>query len=323
MSGLAPERLPPGALRGSLDLLRCPRSGQPLVVTPAGIASQDGAFTYRVSENGIPLFAEAHASEDARKQQAHYDRIAAAYLDNLAYPHTVEYTRYLDRAFLAELDPGRLGTAAELCCGRGEAFHLIGAEVGRGVGVDISLKMLDAAAAEHRDRPQLAFVQGDATALPLASGAFDSVLMLGGIHHVNDRKALFSEVFRILRPGGAFYFREPCSDFLPWRALRAIIYRLSPALDHESERPLLREETVPVLEGAGFRLRGYSTHGFLGFCFLMNSDVLVFNRVLRFLPGIRALTRVAARFDALVLGLPGLRGAGLQVIGSAVKPEAG
>jgi hypothetical protein len=107
-----------------------------------------------------------------------------------------------------------------------------------------------------------------------------------------------------------------------WRAIRAAIYRLSSTLDHARERPLLFRETVPVLEEVGLVPRRWTTHGFLGFCLFMNSDVLVFNRLFRFVPGIATLTRVSTRLDAWTTSLPGLARAGLQVIGVAEKPEA-
>src|SRR5262249_61704196 len=81
--------------------------------------------------------------------------------------------------------------------------------------------MLRKAATTHQ-HAALAFVQGDATMLPSAASNFDSVFMLGGIHHVRDRSPLFLEVARILKPGGHFYFREPVSDFVLWRAIRAV-----------------------------------------------------------------------------------------------------
>jgi SAM-dependent methyltransferase len=155
--------------------------------------------------------------------------------------------------------------------------------------------------------------------LPLRSGAFDSVFMLGGVHHVNDRQRLFSEVARILKPGGVFYFREPVSDFAPWRWIRAVVYRLSPSLDHRTERPLRHKEVIPLLERAGLRSTRWTTHGFLGFCLFMNSDVLVFNRAFRFVPGIRGLTRSCVKLDDWFLNLPGLHQAGLQVVGKAEK----
>ncbi len=77
---------------------------------------------------------------------------------------------------------------------------------------------------------------------------------------------------------------------------------------------------MPLLSDAGLVCRAWRTHGFLGFCLFMNSDVLVFNRLFRFVPGIRGLTRLAARLDDWTLRLPGLAGAGLQVVGDAEKP---
>jgi hypothetical protein len=127
------------------------------------------------------------------------------------------------------------------------------------------------------------------------------------------------EVARILRPGGIFYFREPVSDFWLWRVIRKVIYRWSPILDDQTERPLRYQDTVPMLERAGLEVEKWQTIGFLGFCLFMNSDVLIFNRLFRFVPGIRAVTRVATRLDDWVTALPGLGRTGLQVIGAARK----
>lgn len=303
------------------DKLCCPKSHQALHRENDQLVSADGVCRYAVSSTGIPLFAESFLSANAERQRTHYDKVAAKYVENLGYPHTIEYLSYLDRMFLDQIDNADLSDVAEICCGHGELLTLLDRSDIDGIGVDISSNMLEFARDKHRENKGFIFVQGDATKLPLQDAQFGSVFMFGGIHHVPDRPALFSEVFRVLRPGGRFYFREPVSDFFLWRWIRTIIYSASPSLDAETERPLLWKETVPLLERTGFRLESWKTYGFLGFCFFMNSDVLVFNRLFRFIPGIRIITRLAAYLDDFVVRLPGLSRAGLQVVGVAEKPS--
>ena len=300
--------------------LCCPKSRQVLHEENNQLVSADGAFRYTVSSADIPLFAESFLSANAERQRAHYDRVAAKYVENLSYPHTLEYLKYLDAMFLEKMGDASLTDVAEICCGHGELLTLLNRNDIRGIGIDVSSNMLEFARIKHKDSKNFIFVQGDATQLPLQDMQFSSVFMFGGIHHVPDRRALFSEVFRILRPGGRFYFREPVSDFFLWRWLRAIIYSISPALDAQTERPLVWKETVPLLQQAGFRLQSWNTYGFFGFCLFMNSDVLIFNRLFRFIPGIRLLTRGAVKLDDLIVRIPWLSRAGLQVIGVAEKP---
>src|SRR5688572_23627047 len=91
-----------------LDLLRCPVGGAPLRATDRALVSGDGKI-YPIDDSGVALFAEAAISADAKVQQQHYDRIADAYVTNLGYPHTKEYTAYLDQALLSQLPAAGLG----------------------------------------------------------------------------------------------------------------------------------------------------------------------------------------------------------------------
>ena len=303
-------------------MLKCPQTDEAVRLAGDSLVNDSGSVSYRIAEGGIPLFAEEFCSDDAAIQQEHYDRVADAYETNLGYPHTQEYMEYLDRVLREEVGDGRLGVCGEVCCGTGEGFTLFEKAIDKGVGVDISSSMLAKARESFADG-RFTFIQGDATRLPLQEGVFDTVVMLGGIHHVPDRNALFREVFRTLKPGGVFIYREPVSDFWLWKALRALVYRLSPMLNHETERPLLYSETVPVLESAGFTDMTWRTCGFLGFCVFMNSDVLFVNRVFQYVPGIRAVTRAFARFDDWCTRGALFSRSGLQVVGTARKPQEG
>ena len=148
-------------------------------------------------------------------------------------------------------------------------------------------------------------MQGDATRVPLADGSIDTVVMLGAHRpRRSTGRPLFGEVARILKPGGRLlYPREPVSDFALWRAVRSVVYRLSPMLDHA--RPSARsggpgrDRSRPRSGGVADGAVPPSRHGFLGFCVFMNSDVLVFNRLLRLLPGIRKVARSSRTLDFL------------------------
>jgi SAM-dependent methyltransferase len=298
-----------------LAKLRCPESGEALHMEDGALACESGKHRYEL-HGGIPLFADEHCCEAARRQRAHYDALAPLYLANLGHAHTRAYTAYLDRVLLDAIGEGPLGEVAELCCGQGEAMGLLRDRIALGVGVDVSPAMLEVAAARN---PSATFLQADAARLPLADASFDTVVMLGGVHHVLDRRGLFREVARILRPGGRFVFREPLDDFPLWRALRALVYRLSPALDHATERPLRLRETQPPLADAGLALRTWRPCGLFGFCLFMNGDVLVANRIFRFVPGIEGIVRASARLDERLLRTPPLARAGLQVVAVAEK----
>ncbi len=311
-------------MRQKLDLefFICPVTKTALSQDGDTLVNQDQSNSFVINDKGIPLFAEEFCSDDAKSQADHYNKVAELYVENLAYPHTIQYMEYLDKCLIQAIsryNAGSLGNVAEICCGKGEAVILLGDKMEHAVAVDISTVMLNYAVSEQEGNNKITFVQGDATTLPLATSMFDTAVMLGGIHHVGDRENLFKEVSRILKPGGLFIYREPVSDFFLWRLIRYFIYRISNALDHNTECPLLYAETVPLLEKQGMKSLEWRTYGFIGFCFFMNSDILVFNRLFKHIPKIRSITQMFAKFDDFLGHFSWLKKLGLQVIGIAIK----
>lgn len=99
----------------------------------------------------------------------------------------------------------------DLCCGTGAGMDVLARVCGRSVtGVDFSAGMLDVARQAPQagpGGPRVAWVRGDARALPFAP-AFDLVVSFGAFGHFLPRElpGLFSQVRSVLRPGGGFAF---------------------------------------------------------------------------------------------------------------------
>ncbi|MFI5685244.1 class I SAM-dependent methyltransferase [Streptomyces sp. NPDC051636] len=110
-------------------------------------------------------------------------------------------------ALLARLGPAADGL--DLCCGTGAGTQVLARVCRESVtGVDFSAGML--AVARERTPPagpRVAWVRGDARALPFAA-AFDLVVSFGALGHFLPRElpGLFGQVHSVLRPGGRFAF---------------------------------------------------------------------------------------------------------------------
>ena len=71
-------------------------------------------------------------------------------------------------------------------------------------GIDMTPEMLAAARASAAElgAPNVEFVEGEAEALPFPDASFDVVISNGVIDLIPDKDAVFTEIFRVLRPGG-------------------------------------------------------------------------------------------------------------------------
>lgn len=93
------------------------------------------------------------------------------------------------------LQPG--DPAIDLCCGTGDlAADLRPARV---TGVDFSEAMLERA---RRKFPDIEFVHADALNVPLPTGAFQGATVAFGLRNVESLEGLWSEMRRLVRPGG-------------------------------------------------------------------------------------------------------------------------
>ncbi len=104
-------------------------------------------------------------------------------------------------------------TVVDIGCGAGMDLLLAAIIVGprgRAIGVDMTDSMLhkaEAAAAEA-GVSNVELRRGDALELPVASASVDVVISNGVLNLTPDKRRTYSEVLRVLRPGGRFLYAD-------------------------------------------------------------------------------------------------------------------
>jgi ubiquinone/menaquinone biosynthesis C-methylase UbiE/DNA-binding transcriptional ArsR family regulator len=140
-----------------------------------------------------------------------YFRVHAAQWDRIRKLHVADDA--VENAIRAALGDKPFRSLLDLGTGTGRMLELFGPEIERGLGLDLSLDMLQLA----RDRLERAGLkncsvrQGDIYDLPLANDSFDVVILHQVLHFLDDGARAIHEAARVLRPGG----RLLVVDFAP------------------------------------------------------------------------------------------------------------
>jgi demethylmenaquinone methyltransferase / 2-methoxy-6-polyprenyl-1,4-benzoquinol methylase len=171
--------------------------------------------------------------------------------------------------------------ALDIATGTGElAFEMIRQGARTVAGVDFCLPMVQAAQrkrAAERIGGRLSFAAGDAMALPFQDNSFDCIVNGFMLRNVADLPATFTELGRVLRPGG----RLVCLDLTPPRGpmkpfFRSYIAVWVPFLgvvvgrDYAAYRYLFQslsihpdaDKVAEMMRSAGFGEVGYKLAGF-------------------------------------------------------------
>jgi ubiquinone/menaquinone biosynthesis C-methylase UbiE len=155
-------------------------------------------------------------------------------------------------AFLNQVVAARAPQAVlEIACGPGRLTAALRG-VRFGVAVDFSPAMLETAQRRvNGSAGRWSFLRTDAFALPFRSECFDVAYSLRFVRHfqLDDRRRLYAEIRRVLRPGGTFMV-----DAL--NRLVSYPHRLRRGLDRYQIYDVLylREELEAELGAAGFRV---------------------------------------------------------------------
>lgn len=164
-----------------------------------------------------PLPPPEHKAAHVR---AMFDRIAPTY-DRLNAVLTWGLDRGWRRRAIDAAGIGRGDVVVDVACGTGDLATLAAASGAHVVGVDFSAGML----AHARGRGVAAsLVRGDATALPVASGAADAVTCGFALRNFTAIPPVLAEAARVLRPGGRLVVLEVATPDAPVQRLLHRVY---------------------------------------------------------------------------------------------------
>lgn len=114
------------------------------------------------------------------------------------------------------------------------------------IGLDLFRGMLNQA---RKRCSAVSWVQGDTSATPFPGCAFDYVTTQFSYSHVLDKNRLFSEAFRILKPGGRYVM----THLDPWSMPGWLVYRYFPGAQRRDYQDFLPAEIfVDRMLDAGF-----------------------------------------------------------------------
>jgi ubiquinone/menaquinone biosynthesis C-methylase UbiE len=146
----------------------------------------------------------------------------------------------------SQLDP--TAYVLELGCGTGNYICAIQEMSGCTCnGIDPSTQMV----AKARQRSQhVRFCLGRAEALAFPDASFDLVFSVDVIHHVVDRPALYTEAWRVLRPGGLVCTVTDSEDII--RSRQPLAHYFPEAVEPEVRRYPRISNLLQMMTSAGF-----------------------------------------------------------------------
>jgi ubiquinone/menaquinone biosynthesis C-methylase UbiE len=135
----------------------------------------------------------------------------------------------------------------DIACGPGNFTRGFARATGGGlvVGLDASRTMLAVAARENAG-PNIAYVRGDACALPFRDGSFNAICCFAALYLIEEPMRALDEIARVLAPAGRVALLSSCNRGpLPAGATNALVRTLS------GVRIFARDELTRALRDRG------------------------------------------------------------------------
>jgi SAM-dependent methyltransferase len=220
-----------------LEVLRCPATGQRLVVQDSNLAegevlegllaSEDGAFTYPITR-GIPRFVpQSNYADNFGMQWNHFRQTQ---LDSYSGCR-VSHDRFWKATGWSAADmKGKW--LLDVGCGAGRFAEIALATGANVVALDYS-SAVDACYLNLKEHPNLHVLQGDIYSLPFAPSLFSYVYSLGVLQHTPDVHKAFASLPPMVAQDGYlcvdYYEKSLKGSLNPRHYLRPVTKRMSKA----------------------------------------------------------------------------------------------
>jgi SAM-dependent methyltransferase len=193
---------------------------------------------------------QAHSTTNTR---TFFDNCAPVYSEQHGSPERLlNYRMGLIKKYA---QPSSDDVVLDIGCGNGHHLFALAEEVVHGIGIDLSPTMIEMAQERLRNSP----LQGKITFLvdngeeicTVAEHSIDLVICIGALEHMLDKRAVMSNVYRLLKPRGRFFCLTPHGGYLWYRALAPLLRMDTKHLS--TDKFLNRHELGNLLEDSGFR----------------------------------------------------------------------
>jgi SAM-dependent methyltransferase len=173
-------------------------------------------------------------------QRVDYDQIAHLY-DEPLRDHDIDANLVAFFADRPDLPPPR-ARILYVGCGTGKQLSANRARFPEtfATGLDLFAGMLRIA---RTRRPDIAWVQGDGSEMPLRSGCVDYACNQFSYQHIRSKDGFVREVFRVLKPGGRFAL----TNIDPWSMEGCIVYRFFPEARDVDARDFVPARRIEAL----------------------------------------------------------------------------
>ena len=218
-------------------------------------------------------------TDDIERQREHFNSISERYLDGREHPNHQHIKALIWNLALEGIDwptesPIRV---LEPMCGFAEGKKILESHSMVPIeyaGFDYSDSVIDSLRAQS---PELNVWQADATSYQPDPGAYDVVLLIGGLHHVpNDAKEIVRSLASGLTADGLFINLEPTFGNPITNFVRRKIYENNDIFDEVTERDFHISELEDMFVSAGLNNVSTLYPGLLAYVLYYNTYAFPF-----------------------------------------------